>query len=401
VYIDGRFQGSAGIPPNSSTAPVTYVWDTKAPITDPQGELPEKDRWLRDGEHEIKVVVHDADSLPVDSKQFTVYVQNKVQTINPPRPVRLAYRFKLGDISTYHVTIRGELQDVTGRDILGGVSAFTSEFDIGQWVEDVRPDGTALVRYRLKELPKVTFFGRPYAEQLQPGQEATAIPPSIYRIVDRFGRIIKDSVFRRTGNETLLDVLLPLPARSVRIGDTWQAEERFKIEGLGNPLRFSTNLRLDSLEWERGVECAKIGATLTAANVKLNLVPGQIETDEASSITGTGDIFLGLRSGKIIRSRSVVEMNASVDPTAIASLTTSSGSVSTPSAGPILGQSEDQGGPDEARGRARAKVTKPSNPYNPYGPGSYNPYGGSVGVDQTASRTRVKLRITTSVELKR
>ena len=400
VVIDGRFQASACIPPKSE-ANVTYIWNTKAQIDDPRGTLPEAERWVRDGQHEIEVLVHNALGVNIESKKISVRVANRVPVTNPAPPIVLRYKYRIGDITRYRVKVRGELLDSTGRDLLGGQTAFESDFVIGQWIEDTRGDGSALVRYKLVEAPKVSVMGQPIA-LTQLGQENMLIPSSIYKMIDKYGRTLDTNVITKGMSNTISDVMVTLPAGAVKVGHTWQSSERLKIEGLGELIKFTTNYQLDNLEYEKGMECAKITAKLASANVKFNLFQG-FEADK-SGITGNSDVFFAYRIGKVIKAHSVLEMNATIDANAVGNLANSSGQSVDMTSGPLLGQVEDESNPDEV-GRGRRQAV-PSNPYNPYGPSTGSSYGGQSGQPNSSMspgspRTSVKLRITTTMELRK
>jgi len=390
VTIDGRFQGSASVPMDPK-ANVVYYWNTKAPITDPRNET----KWISDGRHEIEVAVYDAQSTIIESAKVTVRVANKVPMTTPSPPIRLYYKYRTGDLTKYSVRVRGDLLDSTGNDLMGGQSAFSSDYVLGQWVEDVRPNGDALVRYRLMDQPRVTLLGQPVVGSQ--GQEQQ-LPPSLYKLVDRFGRTIQTDVVHRGPATAVSDIMVPLPGKPLALGDTWQSSWNLKIEGLTDIIRFASVYQLESLEYEMGRECAKIVGNLTGSNIRLNLLSGQLQTEQGAVLSGKSEVYLAYKAGKIIRAKANFEVNAMADASAIGNLANAGGSAP---AGPIIGQSDEETGPEDSASPGAGAVAPPAS-YNPYGPSTYNPYGAPAPTtgQQTGARTSVKLRITVVMELK-
>lgn len=410
ILVDNRFQGCVSAPSGGDTKPVVYWWDTKVQFVDLTGKLKDADRWVKDGEHQIEVVIHNANSAKIDSKKITVYVKNKVAQTNPAPPVKVYYKYNVGELSKYHVKVRGDMVDSTGNSVLGGEAAFTSEYDIGQWVEDVRPDGTALVRYRLLAAPEVTIMGQ-VVPQAAVGMETVQVPASLYKIVDKYGRVINPSVFHKALMISVSDVIIPLPGRPMRVGDSWQGAQRIKLEGIGSLLKFSADYQLASLEWDSGRECAKLSASLGGPSIKLNL-PGEFTPDENAKLKGNSEVFFGLKSGKIIRSNSILEMAGSVDSSQIGNLANAA-SMPTQTGTPgslIMGETDENGNPISPTGAPGTPgvLGGVANPYNPtagpmpgmpgYGPTYGAPSSGTTATG--AARTKVKVRITSTMEIR-
>lgn len=395
IIINGRYQASVSVP-SSQDANVVYMWDTKAQVPDVRGDLSENERWVRDGKHEIEVAIHNHRGVEIDRTQVTVRVANKVPLTTPAPPLKFIYKYRTGDLTKYAVHVRGDLIDSTGQNLMGGRPAFTSTYQMGQWIEDVRSDGSSLVRYKVMSLPKVTLMGQPVATA-ELGEAAAALPPSVYKIIDKYGRTVNSSVFNKGAGFTAADVAVPLPTGSLALGDKWQGERGIKAEGLGGLIKLAADYQLESLEYEGGRACAKIMGTLAGSNLRINFLPGQFRTEPLATVTGDTEVFFDYNVGKVVKSKFAIDVSATVDASAIGSLANAPVGSGITMSGPIFSQAEegteDMIGDPYGPGAAQT----PYSPYNPYGVGGAGGYGGQPGAGQAASRASVKLRITATM----
>jgi len=97
LFVDGVFH-VAQAPPENSSKPVAFLWDTKAKLTDPT--LPEDKRSVSDGEHQIEVRTFSDDGKLAERAAVNVRVSNLLP-IRKGQPIYLGYRFKVGDATKY------------------------------------------------------------------------------------------------------------------------------------------------------------------------------------------------------------------------------------------------------------------------------------------------------------
>ncbi len=82
----------------------------------------------------------------------------------------------------------------------------------------------------------------------------------------------------------IMDTLPVLPGKPVKEGDSWPVAFNVKIEGLTDVIRLQGMSRLDSFEWQNGIECAKIVSEGLIGSAKLSLAGGKIRSS-ADTVT--------------------------------------------------------------------------------------------------------------------
>lgn len=319
INIDGKFRVAAALPeevknPGHSDSPYyTYIWDTKAPVLSP-GPSAEPVK-LGDGKHEIEVQIHNSLGKKTDFAKLNVLLKNKVSLPTPPPAIKLYYRYRVGDLSVYHIKVDGDVQDNQGQPYLSGIALLKAEFDVIQSVEDVFPDGSALVRYRLGPDSTAQYLGQPISLEQTPG---TAF--SVYKEISKFGRVLQKDVIRKSST-TVTDVLPMLPGKAVQLGEGWPSTFKIKIEGINNsgPVGFTLTNVLDSIEWESGRECAKIESTMTSTG-KLNVLPSGDGSDDQTPAKGTGTFFIAYKTGRLIKAFATIEATAAIDQATLTGL---------------------------------------------------------------------------------
>lgn len=236
---------------------VTFYWDSKLPYREPSA--PREDKYYKDGRYQLKVNVHDYQGKVVDSAVVDVDLRNKVPRPNPAPAVRLTNRLAYGQNNVYKVRADVQVFQVVsgvGLPILGGMG-MSSESRIVQTVEDIRPNGEIMVRYRMDSDGYVDAFGN----RMKLYQDGVP-KPQLYRLIDKYGNVINRNVFSKQGIYTIMDVLPVLPSRAVKEGDSWPTTCDLKIEGLTEIIPLTGTSMLDSFEWQNGHECAKIISTM-------------------------------------------------------------------------------------------------------------------------------------------
>lgn len=286
---------------------VTFYWDSKAPYRDPAS--PKVDKFFKDGKYLIKVSVHDSKGAVVDSASVSVQLRNKVARSNPAPAVLLTNRLAFGQTHMYGVHADVQVYEMVNRiglPILGGLG-MSSDFKVYQTVDDIRDDGTLLLRYRIDKDARVVSFGR--KRDLYASDE---FAPQVYRLITKMGKVVKRNVFSRQAQYTITDVLPMLPSKPVKEGDSWPSAMTLKIEGITNQITFSGTSMLDSFEWQGGHECAKIVSTMTG-NGTIMLAGGKIRS-ESPKVDAKMTTYFAYRSGQLLRNEITLDFPALILP---------------------------------------------------------------------------------------
>jgi hypothetical protein len=245
-------------------------------------------------------------------------------------------------------------------------------------------------QFKIGKDPLILVYGKPMAVP-----EAQAGFPSIYKEIDKFGKVLQNNIVRKT-TATLTDVLPRLPGRPIQVGESWQSDFRVKVVGIGDMIPFQIQNTLDSVEWESGKECAKIQATMTSLG-KMNLIPGDRQsTGEQSPTKGTATFFFAYTTGKLIKANAVMETAMSMDPATLNGLqqsATGDGYASPYEAPSSETLSDDEGYYDRASTRPRKGAKRPSATVQVYGPDG-------ATTNPQVDKTSVKVRLNWSLELK-
>lgn len=376
VKIDGRFVAAVGVDTataktKSGQAVLIYSWDSKAPINGTN--LPEDQRYYRDGPHEIVVEGHGpgpkGDTVALEKTSVNIVLKNRIPQPNPAPPVKLRYRYTMGQTSTYKLSLSGEVLTIAGMSLSGGQIPVQSQYVLTQAVEDLQGNNTALLRYKVGKDGYTQLFGQ-VTLLAQTGQKFK----SVYKVIDTTGRTLEENVLTTATEAPVSDCLLWLPSRAVQVGESWQTSTRLKLEGLTDLFTLSGMSTLESLEWERGHKCAKIVSKLTG-QPNFRFLPSANGPVDVTSVA-----YFAYDTGKMIKNTFTMEINTKLDDAVIANLqqkVDTSGSVST----------------DSSSGSTSAAPA-----YNMGMPGG-GPAGMPTGSTPAANGKPVKIRLTVTVEL--
>jgi len=283
---------------------LTFFWNSKASYYDPN--RPGKDLYFKDGVYPMTVSIHDEKGKVKDSATVHVSLKNKVARTNPAPGVSLVNKLSFGQSRAYKVHAAADVfESVMGVDmpILGGLG-ITADFTINESVEDVRPNGDLLMRYRIGDGAFISTMGRKqvlYADM--------KLKPQLYSLVTRYGTVVNPNLFTKQAKFTMMGVLPVLPNRAVKEGDTWPDQIRIKIEGLTDIVKFDGTASLDSFEWQNGQECAKVISRLTGP-LRISLVGGRVlSSGTANAVVTT---YFAYKTGKMLGRDIVLDVQASI-----------------------------------------------------------------------------------------
>jgi hypothetical protein len=296
LYVNGHFR-IAQAPASDASKPITFFWDTKAKLTDTS--LPEEQRITQDGEHVLEVRTYTDDGRMAERAAVNVRVANRVP-IREGQPIRLAYRFRVGDATKY--TYRYEMkasgtQNAPGAGPTAATGASTvpdmnyTEFSkVVTHVEDVH-GGKAFLRERRMNPVTLAFGDVPQSVPVDESSRYFDMLPT--------GQTTLSTAMTRELRFPLYNQLY-LPGRSVRVGDSWKGPIKIWAGALGGkPITIPATHTLEAVEWEHGQPAARIKSTYKGAG-KLNLPYAGINDGEIE-ISGTSITHYSPSRGKILR----------------------------------------------------------------------------------------------------
>lgn len=309
ISIDGRRRSA--IAKNVEADAFIYEWDTKS--LDPDASLPLAQRQPREGEHAVTVQAFDSAGRTYGvPKTITVNVRNKASELMPPSGLMLSYTLKTGGKSKYRFTSVTNIKDVAGAQELAatiGQEIEGGELTVLQSIEDLRPDGTALVRQKMDGVLRLLQGGRSI-----PVTGVTA--KATYKIEDRAGRTL--GVIQSRASGTAFSVDLPnLPVSRVRIGDSWtDVDNVFQDVATGSNISMPCSSTLEGLEWQGGHPCAKIRTTFSGTRK----LPESPILTEPVPMKGEKITYFAFQVGKVISSETTVLITAPMDRSTVASI---------------------------------------------------------------------------------
>lgn len=326
---------------------VTFLWNSKAKYYDPN--QPMKEVRFKDGRYTMKIALNGDEGASSDSATVNINLKNRVDRTNPAPAVPLVNHLAFGQINTYGIASDVEIFDFVGLPILGGLG-IRGKYQVVQSVEDARPDGQLMIRCRIDEGCYVEQGGS--KSYLYTDRE---IRPQLYRLVTKYGNVVKANVFSKQGMNTIMDVLPVLPGKAVKEGDSWPSAFNLKIEGLTELIPLAGTSQLDSFEWQNGQECAKIVSQM-AGTSRIIMSGGKIRSLNDTVNAGVVTYF-SYKTGKMLKSEINLEFQAIVDQ-GTGSFVDDSGPSPSPATGPS--SSSPYGYEDDEGDVAAARPSRPS-----------------------------------------
>ncbi len=336
VSVDGKFL-EARVPTfDEKRGFYVYQLDTKA-------------RGIQDGERTIAVNLYaNVQGKPViaDRSEVRVRVANHEGIPVPKEGLLLRYKFQPGRELFYQMEQGLFLSTWTqSRSRMGGrateIPIATGQYRVLHAVDNVKPDGTAVVRYQLVPQPGKDYVVARLRGQTQPEKVPVDELAPFYRVMNPLGKEIYADVpywigrREQSGSGMYRGVyyLLPtpeLPEDRVRVGDVWQGALLFPIEPEDQNLdaldyikemgksvdRVQARGTLVSVEWEQGKPCAKLryeieyGLPERVQRV-LRVMDQEFRGDQRLRYEQT--IWLSLDDGVLVRNELVVEADFRVE----------------------------------------------------------------------------------------
>lgn len=328
VSVDGKFI-EARVPTfDEKRGFYVYLLDTKA-------------RGIKDGDHAISVNLYaNVQGKPViaDRSEVRVRVVNHEGINVPKEGLLLRYKFQPGRELFYQVEQGIFVSTWTeSRSRLGGrateIPIATAQVRLLQAVDNVKPDGSGVVRYQVVPQPGKDYVVASLRGSAQPEKIPREELAPFYRVLSPLGKEIYADVpywigtRERSGEYRGVYFLLPtpeLPEDRVRVGDIWQGAILFVAEPEESNLdpldyiaqrgksvdRVQARGTLVSVEWEQGKPCARIRYELEYGLPErirrvLRVMDREFRGDQRLRYEQT--VWLSLDDGVLVRNELVVE----------------------------------------------------------------------------------------------
>jgi hypothetical protein len=303
LFVDGMFH-VAQAPASNSTKPLTFVWDTKARLTDTS--LPEDKRTVQEGEHVIEVRTYSDDGRMAERTAVNVQVANRLP-IRKGQPIFLGYRFRVGDATKYAYTL-----DLKASGVQNGTGAgptplpeinYREYTKVTAFVEDVE-NGKAFMRERRASPVNISFGDVPQAVPVDESSRYYTMLPT--------GTTILSTAMTREKKFPLSN-MLALPARSIRVGQTWRGAVKIWGGAFGtNSMVLPAQCTLEAVEWEHGVPTARIRCTYKG-KAKLSNAFAGVQDGIMEVTSGTSIFHFAPSTGKVVRAVHEVEGTLKID----------------------------------------------------------------------------------------
>lgn len=294
---------------------IYFYWNSKAPYRDEKNN----ELYFKDGNYSLKIEIYQQlpgisstdRNKPIKRGSVSIVLKNKVARTNPAPGVWLTHSLKYGQTYSYKVHSIASIYAIP--DSSSGVKfpvyaglGITNDFRVIQTVEDIRKDGGIMLRCSLDDSASSTLNGvrTLYYQNVD-------LLPQLYRLVDKFGRVLNRNVFTKQQDVKITDILPVLPDKAVKEGDSWPDHMVLKLEGLSGELDLSGTTALDSFEWQNGKECAKLISELHSGS-DLSLNDGKIL--KSGPISAKVTTFFAYKTNRMVMRRIELNYNARLLP---------------------------------------------------------------------------------------
>lgn len=330
LYIDGRFKVALAPPSEEeiaekkmpADAPITYMWDTKAPLLAVQtNSATQADRNVADGPHVIEIRSYKGNGAEAETVQCQVNVKNQIEYVSN-KPVKLWYGLgpsQVGQQWTLEHTV--DLEATSGSTSPRGFGAAaaapaaagpekishkeTSRYLVS--LDDVvEATGTSFWRERRESPIIVTVDNQKKVVRLDTS--------SRYYPMERTGEVRKTKVMERESREPILNPI-DLPGRPQRMNETFTTNLRINL-GAYIPATLKVDrlqATLEGIEWFQAEPCVRIRLTYLAGTSKVDINSANIKGADFEIESGTSTIWFSEATQRVLKVEHDVVGNLSVD----------------------------------------------------------------------------------------
>ena len=312
VSIDGKFITAQALP-KSASQPV-YVWDTKAPYTDP--DSPDTPKTYNDGTHALTIAVYNDQNKLVGQDSVSVQVADKIN-LPASQGIKMVYPWKTGLTLRYQrrTTLTATPTDTTAA--AGANTPQTLQESLLRFERSVENSsgGTALLR---DDIIPVDKSARPkaFVSYVATHGQAQALTSGIhaeYREVDDRGRVISKPASENTPASIGFSIPV-LPPRRVSVGAHWEAPVKITLDWTSPyPATVTATSTLEDFEWQDRYPTAKIRETYEGP---ANFSPGPgsaLPAIASQNIKFERIIYFAYNAGRVVRTQTTITLTSN-DP---------------------------------------------------------------------------------------
>jgi hypothetical protein len=312
IYIDNKFRVAlapgASTNPRLAKAPVTYIWDTKQPLT-LDTTVVDAERIVSDGPHVVEVRSYRSDGTEAERVKKQVILQNTIN-VAANLPVSLSYgattrgigrQYQLEHVVSVDAN-PGQIAPVrVGQPANAGKLTHVETTQNMVSLEDVTPaTGAGFWRERRESPIVVVVNGLKQIVRLETS--------SRYYSLSRTGQALVSRQMEREQRDPLINPL-DLPGRSVRLNETFNTNLRIN---LGAYIPGSLNIpnaeaKLERMEWQFGEQCVVIRAEYLGGRGIVNIRTWNFENVPFDIQRGSSTFWFSPKSNRVLKAEHDLE----------------------------------------------------------------------------------------------
>ena len=307
ISIDGKFVTAQALPKNHNL-PV-YVWDTKAPYTDP--DSPDTPKTYSDGPHAITIAVYDPQNKLVGQDSVSVQVADKIN-LPASQGIKMTYPWKTGLTLRYQrrTTLTAAPTEAAASTPAQVLQESLLRFE--RSVENIS-GGTALIRDHIISVDK-SARPKPFVSYVATHGQSQALTGGVaaeYREVNDQGRVLSKLTSENTPASVGFSIPV-LPPRRVSVGAHWESPVKITLDWTSPyPATVTATSTLEDFEWQDRYPTAKIRETYEGP---ANFYPGPgsaLPAIASQSIKFERIIYFAYNAGRVVRTQTTITLTSS------------------------------------------------------------------------------------------
>ena len=325
IRIDGEFRVALAPPSVEELeekklpldSPLTYIWDTQAPIAAGDSTRTAEEQYANEGAHVIEVISYNSLGSMAEKVATQITLKNKPD-VPANKPVWLRYSGAPGRQYTMEhvVDLTAEAGERAPADISqsaaqggAGGNKITHQETTRYLVslEDiVAANGTGFWRER-RESPLTIVVNN--LKQIVRFDSS-----SRYFAMDRTGRARLTKVMEREGRTPVINPIT-LPGRPQRMNEPFTTDLRVHL-GAYIPAFLEierVQAQMEGVEWQQGEQCVKIVLTYLSGKAKVDINSSNIRGADLSITQGTSTVWFSEGTGRVIKAKHDITGNLVVD----------------------------------------------------------------------------------------
>lgn len=307
ISIDGQFITAQALPKNRSL-PV-YVWDTKAPYTDPNS--PDTPKTYGDGPHAITIAVYNPQNKLVGQDSVSVQVANKIN-LPSSQGIKMVYPWKTGLTLRYQ---RRTTLTAASTEAAATAPPQVLQESLLRYERSVEnaSGGVSLLRDDVLGIDP-SARPKPFVSYVTthgglPQTLTTGIHAE-YRDVDARGRVLLKLASENTPESVGFSIPV-LPPRRVSVGAHWESPVQITLDWHSpTPATVTATSTLEDFEWQDRYPTAKIRETYEG--------PATFYPSTGSAVPGIASreikferiIYFAYNAGRVVRTQTTISLTS-------------------------------------------------------------------------------------------